>query len=100
MLLSVLLSALFDLLSGDCRYLGALCVMMAAVHIDKGRLSFCFKSLGNIVRCLFGVASEFVRDCFGVCSVLLKDVYALRGTFHHCLRELSLIWQSLMTDYV
>jgi len=48
-------------------------VMMTAAHIDKGRLSFCFKSLGNIVRCLFNdcsmtvrVCSEFVRGC--VCS--------------------------------
>jgi len=85
---------LFDLLSGDCRYLGALCVMMAAVHIDKGRLSFCFKSLGNIVRCLFNDCSGL----FGVCSELFG--FALRETFHHCLRELSLIWQSLMTVYV
>jgi len=58
-LLSVLLSALFDLLSGDCRCLGALCVMMAAVHIDKGRLSFCFKSLGNSIMSLSGA----VRVC-------------------------------------
>ena len=48
-------------------------MMMAAVHIGMGGLSFCFKSLGNIVRCLFndcsglfGVCSEFVRGC--VCS--------------------------------
>ena len=34
---------------------------MASAHIDKGRLSLCFNSLGNIVRELFGT----VRGCLG-----------------------------------
>ena len=92
-------------------------MMMAAVHIGMGGLSFCFKSLGNIVRCLFndcsglfGVCSEFVRGCVcsprGLapvrsCSEFVRSCSEfVRETFHHCLIELSLIWQSLMTVYV
>ena len=62
-------------------------MMMTATHIDKGRLSFCFKSLGNIVRCLFndcsglfGVYSEFVRGY--VCSPRgLARTGSCSGTF-------------------
>ena len=46
----------------DCRYLGALCGLPAFAHIDKGRLSFCFNSLGNIVRGLFGVVRGLAED--------------------------------------
>ena len=67
MLLSVLS---FGLLSEDCRCLGALCGLMALARIDKGRLSFCFNSLGNICSKSFGDCSRTVRGMYEDCTEL------------------------------
>ena len=90
-----MLSVLLLSLSVVGRCLEALCGLTTLEHIDKEMLSLCFKSLGNSIMSL----SELFGAVRG-CSGLLKDVYALRGIFHHCFGELSLIWQSLMTVYV
>ena len=37
-----------SLLSGVRRYLGELCGLMAFARIGKGKLSLCFKKIGNL----------------------------------------------------
>ena len=82
-MLSVLSVLLLLLLSGVRRCLGALCGLMASAHIDKGRLSLCFNSLGNSITDLFNIVrglsglfgiAQGSSGLFGECSGLLKAV--------------------------
>ena len=56
----------FWLLSGARRCLGVLCGLPAFAHIDKGRLSLCFKRNGNIFLLPRRSSQGLTGDCSGL----------------------------------
>ena len=57
---------------------------MASVRIDKGRLSLCFNSLGNICSKSFGDCSRTVRELFGFAQGCVSPRGDASGVFGNC----------------